>query len=76
MAPDKQSFRDVLKTRWAELDPELRRIMDGRIRDAILRLPGKRQSGFKAKWFFAGGSCKRRAAPPLNVLADREERSQ
>ena len=37
MALDKQSFRHVLKIRRAELDPELRRIMDGRIRDAVLK---------------------------------------
>ena len=37
MTLDKQSFRKVLKEKRAALDPELRRIMDGRIRDAVLK---------------------------------------
>ena len=37
MTLDNQSFRKVLKEKRAALDPELRRIMDGRIRDAVLK---------------------------------------
>ena len=37
MATDKQTYRELVKARRAALDPELRRIMDGNIRDAVLK---------------------------------------
>ena len=37
MTLDKQSFREVLKEKRATLDPELRRIMDNRIREGVLK---------------------------------------
>ena len=37
MALSKTEFRKTLKERRAALDPELRRIMDGNIRDAVLK---------------------------------------
>ena len=44
MALDKQSFRDMLKERRAALDPNLRNIMDGRIRSAVLQSQEWRQA--------------------------------
>ncbi|MBR3258362.1 MAG: hypothetical protein IKF96_05165, partial [Eggerthellaceae bacterium] len=37
MAVDKQAYRNLVKERRAALDPELRRIMDANIREAVLK---------------------------------------
>lgn len=44
MSLDKQSFRKMLKERRAALDSNLRRIQDGRIRDAVLKSDEWRQA--------------------------------